>query len=127
MVYRILVVDDDPVIASSLRAYLEDEGMDVQSVSNAEEALAAAGGACLFDVCVMDMRLPGLDGDAAIRALHGLCPALRFVIQTGSCNYTVPEDLRAMGIDEGQLFRKPLSDMGPLAATVRALAQGRFG
>jgi CheY-like chemotaxis protein len=124
---RILVVDDDEVIASCLQAYLEDEGMEVQIVGSAEEALAVARGGCAFDVCVMDMRLPGLDGDAAIRTLHHLRPALRFVMHTGSSTYTIPDDLRAMGIDEGQLFRKPLSDMGPLATMVRALAEGQPG
>lgn len=125
---RILVVDDDDVIASCLQAYLEDEGMEVQSVASAEEALAVTYGGCGFDVCVMDMRLPGLDGDAAIRTLHDLRPALRFVVHTGSSTYTIPDDLRAMGIiDQGQLFKKPLSDMGPLAAMVRALAEGQPG
>lgn len=121
---KILLVEDDSVIASCLQAYLEDEGMKVQSVGSGEEALAVARNGCSFDVCVMDMRLPGLDGDAAIRSLHNLRPTLRFVMQTGSSNYSIPDDLRALGINEGQLFIKPLSDMKPLAAMVRALAEG---
>ncbi len=120
---KILLVEDDAVIASCLQAYLEDDGMEVQRVGSGEEALAVTNDGFAFDVCVMDMRLPGLDGDTAIRTLHDLRPALRFVMQTGSSNYTIPEDLRAMGISEGQLFIKPLSDMEPLAAMVRALAE----
>ena len=121
---KILLVEDDSVIASCLQAYLEDDGMKVESVSSGEEALAVARNGSTFDVCIVDMRLPGLDGDAAIRTLHNLRPSLRFVMQTGSSNYSIPDDLRAIGISEDQLFIKPLSDMEPLAAKVRALADG---
>ena len=121
---KILLVEDDSVIASCLQAYLEDDGMEVKSVSSGEEALSMARNGNTFDVCIVDMRLPGLDGDAAIRRLHNLRPTLRFVMQTGSSNYSIPDDLRAIGINEDQLFIKPLSDMEPLAAKVRALADG---
>ena len=43
MSIRVLVVDDEPGVAGTLRAYLEDEGMDVQSTGSAEEALALLG------------------------------------------------------------------------------------
>lgn len=121
---KILLVEDDSVIASCLQAYLEDDGMEVKSVSSGEEALSIARNGNTFDVCIVDMRLPGLDGDTAIRTLHNLRPSLRFVMQTGSSNYSIPDDLRAIGINEDQLFIKPLSDMEPLAAKVRALADG---
>jgi len=75
-----------------------------------------------FDVCIMDMRLPGMNGDTTIRTLHEICPDLKFVIHTGSADYTIPDDLRALGIDETLLFAKPLLDMQPLAETVAALA-----
>lgn len=121
---RVLVVDDEPLIADSVQAYLEDEGIEADSVTSAEEALARVGAACVYQVCIMDMRLPGMDGNAAIRALHGLCPRLRFIIHTGSADYVVPADLRAIGIANAHLFRKPLVDMGSIAATVRALVEG---
>ncbi len=120
---RVLVVDDEPLIASSLQAFLEDEGMTVDSVGSAEGALALVQGGHAFDVCVMDMRLPGLDGNAAIRALHELCPRLRFIIYTGSANYAIPDELYTLGIGEVPLFRKPLSDMASLATKVRGLAE----
>lgn len=121
---RVLVVDDEPLIAHNLQAFLEDEGMQVKSVGSVEEALALNRAVeAVYDVCVMDLRLPGMDGNAGIRALHELFPTLRFIIHTGSTNYAIPEDLRAMGIDETRVFMKPLVDMGPLADTVRALAR----
>jgi CheY-like chemotaxis protein len=70
----------------------------------------------------MDMRLPDMDGNSAIRTLHRLYPDMAFLIHTGSSSYSLPEDLRALGLDEGRVFRKPLNDMAPLAALAGHLA-----
>ena len=118
---RVLVVDDEPLIVTGLRVFLEDEGMRVGSAGSGEEAVDIARNDPCFDVCIMDMRLPGMNGDSTIRALHEICPELKFVIHTGSADYSIPDDLRAMGIDERLLFAKPLLDMTPLAETVAAL------
>jgi len=121
MSLRVLVVDDEPRVAGTLQAYLEDEGMEVRSTSSAEEALGLVGAGAAFDVCIMDMRLPGMDGNAAIRSLHQVRPTMRFIIHTGTAGYAVPEDLRALGIGNGQLFTKPLPNMEPLVDTIRSL------
>ena len=78
-----------------------------------------------FDVCIMDMRLPGMDGDAAIRRLHRVRPRMQYIIHTGTAGYDLPEDLRAMGIGSDQLFMKPLPDMAPMVATIRSLGAER--
>ncbi len=122
---RVLIVDDEPSIVTGLRVFLEDEGMQVGSASSGEEAVDIARNDCSFDVCIMDMRLPGMNGDTAIRALHEICPLLKFIIHTGSAEYSIPDDLRAMGIDERLFFAKPVIDMTPLSETVAALAIGR--
>ena len=64
--YRVLVVDDEPGIRQSLIGVLEDENYDVHAVDSAE--------ACMdeiarhpYDVVLMDIWLPGLDG---LEALH---------------------------------------------------------
>lgn len=121
MSLRVLVVDDEPGVAGTLQAYLEDEGMEVHSAGSAEEALELVRRGVAFDVCIMDLRLPGMDGDAAIRRLHRLRPRLKYLIHTGTAGYDVPDDLRTIGVGSGQIFRKPLPDMAPLAAAVRTL------
>ncbi len=125
MTLRVLVVDDEPLVAEAVRAFLEDEGMRVQTADSAEAALEAvrAGGA--FDACIMDLRLPGMNGDKAAQALRSLCPGLLFVFHTASTDRTVPAQLAAIGIGEPHLFKKPLADMMPLAETLRSLAGRR--
>ena len=122
---RVLVVDDEPLIVSGLRIFLEDEGMHVDCAGSGEEAVNIVRNDSGIDVCIMDMRLPGMDGDTTIRTLYEICPDLRFIIHTGSAGYSIPDDLRALGIDERLLFAKPLLDMTPLADTVAALAGNR--
>ena len=125
MTYWILIVDDEPMIRENLKAYLEDEGLWVAAFESVAPALdwLRRDGECR--VCIMDMRLPDMDGNTAIRILRQLYPRMQFLIHTGSSSYSLPEDLRAMGLDDDRVYHKPLDDMAPLAATARALATAR--
>jgi len=121
MSLRVLVVDDEPGVATTLQAYMEDEGMQVETAVSAEEALQRVVQGGEFDVCIMDLRLPGMDGDAAILELHRVRPALRYLIHTGTAGYQLSNDLRAIGLQNRHIFKKPLLDMAPLVAAVRSL------
>ncbi len=71
----------------------------------------------------MDMRLPGMDGNATIRCIHQFNPEMRFIIHTGSVNYVVPSDLKTLGIRSEHLFHKPLPDMNVISDAIRTLRQ----
>jgi DNA-binding NtrC family response regulator len=115
----VLIVDDEAMIRENLKAYLEDEGLQVAAFEAVIPALAwlQRGRSC--PVCIMDMRLPDMDGNTAIRLLHQRYPLMEFLIHTGSSSYSLPDDLRAMGLNDACVYHKPLADMGPLAAAVR--------
>jgi CheY-like chemotaxis protein len=121
----ILIVDDEPMIRENLKAYLEDEGLGVAAFESVAPALDWLHQGSDCRVCIMDMRLPDMDGNTAIRILRQGYPRMQFLIHTGSSSYSLPEDLRAMGLDDDRVYHKPLDDMAPLAATVRALATAR--
>ena len=123
---RVLIVDDDELVRENLIAFLEDEGMHLYGVAAGEDAVALLSSGQSFDVCVMDMRLPGMDGNDSMRAVHAMAPGLEFLIHTGSAAYSLPADLRVLGLDRSRVFFKPLQDMGPLAQAIRDLA-GRCG
>ena len=117
----ILIVDDEPFIVLGLKTFLEDEGMLVTGAGSGEEALDRVRAGGRFDVCILDQRLPGINGDVTLRALHGLCPDLRFIIHTGDVGYAIPNDFHTLGIGPVFLFKKPLLDMQPMARAVRTL------
>ncbi len=117
----VLIVDDEEDIRANVSAFLEDEGLDVEAVESGEQAIKRLEIGESYGVCVMDIRLPGLDGNRTILALHELSPQTQFVIYTGSVNYSLPHSLQTLGISEEQVFMKPLEDMGALAELVRIL------
>lgn len=119
---RVLIVDDEASVRANLAAYLEDDGLEVETAASGEAALELAAQR-VPDVCVMDMRLPGIDGNDTIRALHVRYPQVLFVIHTATAEYTLPDDLRQLGIGDRQIFRKPVTDMAPLAAHIERLAR----
>lgn len=121
MTMRVLIVDDESLIASSLKIFLEDEGLPAASAASGEEAVEILQRNGDFDVCIMDMRLPGMDGNATIRCIHQFNPEMRFIVHTGSVNYAVPSDLKTLGIHCEHLFRKPLPDMTAITDAIRSL------
>src|ERR1700722_3545135 len=66
---RILVVEDDERIRSSMRLALEGEGYDVNDAASGEEALDLFADAPT-DVALIDLMLPGMDGFECCRALR---------------------------------------------------------
>lgn len=80
---RILVVDDHPVVRAGIAALLESAD-DVQLVGTAasgEEALASVA-STQPDLVVMDLRMPGIDGDEATARILAAHPDVRVLILT---------------------------------------------
>ncbi|TAL39088.1 MAG: response regulator [Spirochaetes bacterium] len=117
---KLLIVDDEEIVRLNLRAYLEDQGYAAAVCASGEEALIRMKDE-RFALCIVDMRLPGMDGNAFIAKAHVLDPSMRYVIHTGSATYVLPETLAAMGIGAGDILKKPLVDLGIVAKTVERL------
>lgn len=66
---KILVVDDEPNIVDTVRAYLEADGFDVFTASTGPDALRAAR-TLKPDLIVLDIMLPGLDGLELLREVR---------------------------------------------------------
>jgi CheY-like chemotaxis protein/anti-sigma regulatory factor (Ser/Thr protein kinase) len=66
---RVLLAEDNPVNAILIRSLLRKEGCTVELAGSGDEALIALQRS-RYDVVLMDMRMPGLDGPSATRALR---------------------------------------------------------
>lgn len=119
---RILLIDDEAKILKYLQMFLEDEGFEVSVAATAEEAIELMDN-CSFHVAIVDMRMPGMDGNSLIMKLHEYCGKIRFIIHTGSSNYALPLPLREIGIKEEDVFTKPVTDMDQLTSHIRLLAE----
>ncbi|MCW8908479.1 MAG: response regulator [Sedimenticola sp.] len=115
----ILIIDDEASIRESLGAYLEDHDFQVASAESAEEALAMLRQRH-FDLAVVDMRLPGVSGDAFILEAAKAFPGLQFAIHTGSVEFQLTRELEEQGISSQDVYLKPLHDLSLLVKGIRA-------
>ena len=119
---RILVVDDHPVVRAGIVALLES-APDVEIVGTAasgEEALAQVA-ASAPDLVVMDLRMPGIDGDEATARILAAVPETRVVILT---TYETDDAiLRAIGAGASGYLLKAAPE-AELLAGIRAVAAG---
>ena len=121
---RVLVAEDEALIALSLADLLEAEGYDVTVAPDGADALDAArrmGDA--LGVLVTDLNMPRLCGEGLIRELRAERPGLPVVVVTGSAPFRGEEELRRHAGGHGplQLLLKP-ADCGELAAALRRSA-----
>jgi DNA-binding NtrC family response regulator len=70
---RILIVDDEPLIRSTLAEYMTQEGFGVTACGGAEEALRAAAEQP-FDAALCDVQMPGMDGIELLDRLLKISP-----------------------------------------------------
>ena len=92
---RVLVAEDNPVNQLVARAFLQKSGCSITIVGDGREAVEAVSAGGAFDVVLMDIDMPVLDGLAAtkeIRALGGHCADLPILAMTAN---VVPEDRAA--------------------------------
>jgi len=79
---RILVVDDEPLILMSISRFLKSRAL-VKTVSTAEEALDAIK-EHHYDLCFLDVKLPGMTGLDAMKIINELSPKTKVAIMTGN-------------------------------------------
>jgi CheY-like chemotaxis protein len=81
---RVLIVDDDPIMATNLVELLFFEGYEAHAVNSGEAALASIRSA-RPDIILSDVRLPGIDGLTLLRSLRNNPHTARipFVFMTG--------------------------------------------
>ena len=79
--YQILVVDDDDSIRSLLAAVLAREGFQTASARNGEDGLAQFR-SLAPDIVLMDIRMPGMSGIEAMRAMLELRPGAAIILMT---------------------------------------------
>ena len=121
-IIRVLIVDDEKMIRLNLQDFLEDEGFEVTTASSGEEGLTLLKTGN-FNVAVVDMRLPGIDGNTFIQEAHQLVPTLQYIIHTGSTNYSIPPHVSELGVCRDFVFIKPVNDMSNISQAIKLLLQ----
>jgi two-component system cell cycle sensor histidine kinase/response regulator CckA len=114
---RVLIVDDEPLIAEGLAELLQDYGLDVH--------VAGTGGAaiqcCLRfqpELAVVDINLPDIDGFEVAKRLAAECPGVKILFASGHRAEAAP-----LRNDRSGFIQKPF-DIRTLLAAMVALYEG---
>lgn len=103
---KILVVDDDKNIRMLLSQCLEEAGYQVISAVDGEHALKKTE-EDQFDLVMLDMKLPGMDGLQVLRRLRSLKPSQLVVIITA--HGTIETAVEAMKLGAADYLQKPFT------------------
>ncbi len=120
---RVLVVDDEPSILRTVRAYLEAEGYSVKEAADGHAALQAAR-AFQPDLVVLDIMLPGLDGLEVLRLLRQESDVYVLLL-TAKAEET--DKVVGLGVGADDYLTKPFSPRELVARVKAVLRRGRGG
>jgi two-component system OmpR family response regulator len=79
---RVLIVDDEEAFANNIAKLISKRGYDIKAVYNGQSAINALD-ECDFDVIILDLKMPGLDGLATLKIIKGKKPSVEVIILTG--------------------------------------------
>lgn len=108
-----LILDDEESIRQSIAAYMEDEGYIVFQAGSGEQALEIVKNNPI-DEAVVDIRLPGIDGNVFMIEARKIRPDIKFVVHTGSADYLPPDAVEAFGVTKARVIIKPAGDLTAL-------------
>lgn len=118
---NLLIVDDDRDFAESLADVFELHGHLVSVACTGEQAIELYQQSC-YDLALLDVRLPGMNGVESFAAMRAIRPQARVIMMTG---YSI-EGLVQEAVDQGALgvFHKPLDMERVLFTLERVLPTG---
>jgi CheY-like chemotaxis protein len=124
---RILVVDDDPLVCTTIQACLARQGFEVATADGGEQGMQALDKAS-FDVMLVDIFMPHMRGFESIRTFHDRAPTVPLIAMSGyafaSVGTPAPDFLK-MTLELGAkvCLRKPFTSATLLAAVNECLGK----
>jgi len=121
---KILIIDDEPNVCSSLQGILEDEGYTVYTVLSGEEGLEQLAKQDA-NIVLLDILMPGgIDGIETLRGIKGDYPDVGVIMITGHGNYEYALEAGKLGALD--FIEKPLSIDKVLVRIEQALEKIRL-
>ncbi len=120
---KVLVVDDDEVVRLSYQRSLQTADCDVEAVLSGNDALEALRSK-RFDVVLLDLRMPGMDGMSVLKAIKHEWPASGVIVITGYP--TVESAKEAMRLGAYDYLAKPVGPAEIINAATGAITQQRW-
>ncbi len=103
---RVLLVDDEEDFLSTLAERLEARGLKVNAVTSGEEAVAKADEQS-FDLIVLDLAMPGIDGLETLKRIKAKQPEAEIIILSGQGS--IKTSIEAMKLGAEDFLQKPVN------------------
>ena len=120
---RLLVVEDEPDLAATLRKALAEEGFAVDVAGDGNDALWQAG-SIAYDAIVLDLMLPGIDGLEVLKQLRATDNRSPVLVLTA--RDATADKVRALDSGADDYLTKPFT-LTELLARIRALIRRAAG
>ncbi|MFI5020498.1 MAG: response regulator [Alphaproteobacteria bacterium] len=120
---KVLVVDDDEVVRLSYQRSLQAARYNVEAVLSGEDALQALEHKG-FDVVLLDLRMPGMDGMSVLKAIKRTWPKSEVVVITGYP--TVESAKEAVRLGAYDYLAKPVGPAEVINAASGAITQKKW-
>jgi FixJ family two-component response regulator len=105
---RLLIVDDEPHILSSLRLYFDQEGFSVTTCEHPQRAIDRIRQE-RFEVALVDIKMPVISGVELLKVVKGIDPAIEVIIVTGYA--TIETAVECMKAGAYDYIMKPFEDL----------------
>ncbi len=119
---RILIVDDDRLVADILKTVLTEFGYEADIVYDGVQALKMAHN-FVYDLVSMDIKMPVCDGDDAIVAMEETMPDLQILVVSGNLSKRIRDELNLCKNVRG-FMEKPV-DLEKYVGNIRRIISSR--
>jgi two-component system OmpR family response regulator len=120
---RLLIVEDEPDLAATLCKALAEEGFSIDAAADGEAALWQAGSVA-YDLIVLDLMMPAVDGWEVIRQLRARDNRSPILVLTA--RDATGDKVRALNSGADDYLTKPFT-LTELVARIRAIARRAAG
>jgi len=120
---RIMLVDDEEGFLFTTKKLLERKGIHVTTAASGQEALEKLVGESVH-VVILDVKMPGMDGVAVLKAVKSRYPLVQVVMLTG--HGTVESALEGLRSGATDYLMKPIDIDELIAKAEEAFARGQI-
>ncbi|AFM26567.1 response regulator [Desulfomonile tiedjei] len=94
---KLLVVDDEQAFLSVMQKRLSRRGIDVSLAKSGEEAITEITETRDFDVVILDVRMPGLDGIQVLKEIKKISPQTQVIVLTAHPSFEAALEVTNLG------------------------------